>query len=277
MRAVDVTVAELPVARLRRAGCVFAEQEAAVLTAVAAGADRPGARLEELLQRREAGEPLEHLVGWVDFGPLRLHVGPGAFVPRQRSRALAQHAVAAARRTPVPVVVEACAGVAPIAAAVARALPHAVLHVTDVDAVPLEHAARNLPSTAGVHCGPLLGGLPQDLRGRVDVLAAVPPYVPDTALHLLPREAREHEPLRALLGGRDGLVHVRVLVGEALGWLRPGGRLLLELNPAQIAAAAQDARAAGWRVRDLPSRDGRTSVLAMAHPGRAAAAPPGPS
>ncbi|MCD6639747.1 MAG: hypothetical protein LT071_07530, partial [Nocardioides sp.] len=80
------------VERLRAAGCVYAEDEARVLAEAAGTAD-----LERLVQRRVAGEPLETVVGWVQFGPLRLSVGPGTFVPRQRSLLLAALATRAAR------------------------------------------------------------------------------------------------------------------------------------------------------------------------------------
>ncbi|MBN9612514.1 MAG: hypothetical protein J0H64_03455, partial [Actinobacteria bacterium] len=80
------------VIRLRAAGCVFAEDEAAVLRE-RAGQDAE--LLERLAERRIAGEPLEPLVGWVDFGALRLAVGPGVFVPRPETETVAQFAIGA--------------------------------------------------------------------------------------------------------------------------------------------------------------------------------------
>ena len=70
------------VARLRAAGCVWAEDEAALLEEEAAGSS---AEVERLVARRVAGEPLEAVLGWVDFLGRRLRVGPGVFVPRHRS------------------------------------------------------------------------------------------------------------------------------------------------------------------------------------------------
>src|SRR4051812_34349936 len=72
------------VRRLRAAGCVFAEDEARLLLA-AAGTP---AQLAELVGRRVAGEPLEHLLGWAEFCGLRIAVGPGVFVPRRRTELL---------------------------------------------------------------------------------------------------------------------------------------------------------------------------------------------
>ncbi|WP_353707674.1 methyltransferase [Cellulosimicrobium sp. ES-005] len=81
-------------ARLRAAGCVFAEEEAALL---AARAD-DDAHLDALVARRVAGEPLEHVLGYVDFHGLRVAVDPGVFVPRQRTALLVDEAVALGRR-----------------------------------------------------------------------------------------------------------------------------------------------------------------------------------
>ncbi|MCO7275525.1 methyltransferase [Cellulosimicrobium cellulans] len=81
-------------ARLRAAGCVFAEDEAALL---AARAD-DDAHLDALVARRVAGEPLEHVLGYVDFHGLRVAVDPGVFVPRQRTALLVDEAVALGRR-----------------------------------------------------------------------------------------------------------------------------------------------------------------------------------
>ncbi|MCD6638549.1 MAG: putative protein N(5)-glutamine methyltransferase, partial [Nocardioides sp.] len=214
-----------------------------------------------LVQRRVAGEPLETVVGCVQFGPLRLSVGPGTFVPRQRSLLLASLATRAARDHDAPVVVEAFCGVAPVAATVAGAVPTAELHVSDVDPIALGHARRNLPPSAAVHLGPGLSGLPPRLRERVDVLAAVAPYVPDGEAGLLPREAREHEPARALYGGSDGLDHVRSLVDAAADWLAPSGCLLVELGRSQADGASAHARRAGRTARVHAGEDGQTVVL----------------
>src|SRR3954464_12731348 len=81
------------VARLRAAGCVFAEDEARLLLAEAG----PPEALESRVARRVAGEPLEHVLGWAEFCGLRVAVAPGVFVPRRRTEFLVQEAVALAR------------------------------------------------------------------------------------------------------------------------------------------------------------------------------------
>src|SRR3978361_1278960 len=106
------------VARLRAAGCVFAEDEAVLLRAAAQGgggvrAARGG--------RRAGGEPLEQVVGWAEFCGLRIVVEPGVFVPRRRTGFLVRQAVPLAR--PGDVVVDLCCGSGALGAALAAAVP----------------------------------------------------------------------------------------------------------------------------------------------------------
>ena len=81
------------VARLRAAGCVFAEDEARLLISEA----RTPAELTAMVDRRAAGLPLEHVVGWAQFCGLRIAVDPGVFVPRRRTEFLVSEAVSLAR------------------------------------------------------------------------------------------------------------------------------------------------------------------------------------
>ncbi|EGD55996.1 N5-glutamine methyltransferase family protein [Gordonia neofelifaecis] len=245
------------IAQLRAAGCVFAEEEAAVLRRWAADPRQ----LAAWAVRRAAGEPLEHVVGRVEFAGLDLVVGPGAFVPRQRSALLAATAVdlLAARRSPV--FVEAFCGVAPIAAYVADRCRGAYVVATDADPVALAFAAENLSADA-VYRGAGLSGLPEPLRGRVDVIAAVPPYVPESAVELLPHEAVDHEPRAALVGGGDdGLLRAAELLQQARSWLLDGGAVVIEMNVAQTSAASEIARAGGLSPSVIEGGDGQTAVL----------------
>lgn len=228
------------VARLRAAGCVWAEDEAALLHEAATTPDE----LEGLVSRRVAGEPLETVLGWVDFLGRRLVVAPGAFVPRRRTELLARTALARTRAVAVsrgrPVVVEMCCGVAPVAASLEGT--RAEVHAADVSATALGCARSNAPSAA-LHLGDLYDALPTGLAGRVDVLAANAPYVPTDRVGDMPPEARDHEPLVALDGGADGVdVHRRLAAGAAR-WLAPGGVLVIETSPGQarLTTGAMDA------------------------------------
>jgi len=254
------------VARLRAAGCVFAEEEARLLYAAASGRE-----LDQLVRRRVAGEPLEHLLGRVEFAGLALSVGPAAFVPRQRTTLLARLAVSLARVAGRrPVVVELCCGVAPIAAVVLAALDSVEVIAADIDPVAVEYARRNLGPRGLALVGDLDAPLPPAVRGRVDVLAVNTPYVPTEAIGALPPEARDHEPRRALDGGADGLDVQRRLAEVAFALLAPGGHVLVETSEGQAATAARLFAAAGLAPRvEHDAGLGATVVLARrdARPG----------
>ena len=215
------------VAALRPAGCVFAEDEASLLISAAA----TPAELAALVDRRVAGLPLEHVVGWAEFCGLRIAVEPGVFVPRRRTEFLARQAAELIR--PGAVVVDLCCGSGAVAAVLAASADGIELHAADIDPAAVRCARRNLAATGHVYQGDLFAPLPGDLRGRIDVLVANVPYVPTGEVSLLPAEARDHEPRVALDGGRDGLDILRRVAATAPRWLAPGGRLLVESSARQ--------------------------------------------
>lgn len=252
------------VAGLRDAGCVFAEEEAAILIE-AAGGDADC--LERLVELRCEGAPLEPLVGWVEFAGLKLAVGSGTFVPRQRSQHLLDLVLAELRaRGPQDssTFVEAFAGVAPLASLVAQEVEDVRVVACEVDPVAASFALTNLGTRGQVVTGSVLAELEPTLLRAVDVIAAVPPYVPEDEVLMLPREARDYEPLAALSGGPDGLVWVRELITQAQAWLKPSGVLLAELSERQVAAAAEFGVARGWEYQVVePLEDSLCTVLSL--------------
>jgi release factor glutamine methyltransferase len=234
------------VSRLRAAGCVFAEDEAALLVAAAGGGPDPSAELERMVADRVAGLPLEVIVGWAEFCGLRVAVAPGVFVPRRRSELLAR--VAVALSGPSSVVLDLCCGSGALGAAVLAAVPDADVYAAEIDPVAVACARRNLAPDR-VFEGDLYDALPPRLRGRVHVLVCNAPYVPTDAIGLMPPEARLHEPAAALDGGPDGLaLQARVAAG-APEWLAPGGRLLIETSVRQAVGTAALVTDAGLLAR----------------------------
>lgn len=261
--------------RLRGAGCVFAEDEARILLDAAheqaAHASRPSPSsdvtdlLDALVARRIGGEPLEQVVGWVQFCDLRLHVAPGVFIPRQRTALLAERSIRAMEEAgPSARFLEAFCGVGPVATAVARSVPGAEIHLGDHDETALACARKNVGPRAHSHQLACLTGLPQALLpGGFGVISAVPPYVPDAAAEFLPREAIDHEAPTALFGGVDGLDMVRGLIRDSREWLAPGGTVLIELGREQRHAAAECARTWGYNASSTLGDDEQTTVLEL--------------
>jgi release factor glutamine methyltransferase len=250
------------VTQLRRAGCAFAEDEARLLIGQARDPDE----LAAMVERRLLGLPLEQVLGWAEFGGLRVMLEPGVFVPRRRTELLAELAVVvAAAATPAtngcPVVVELCCGSGAVSAVVLAALDRVELHSCDLDPVAVRCARGNLGERAHVSQGDLYAALPARLAGHVDVLVANAPHVPDAELALMPREARLHEPPAALAGGVDGLDVLRVVIAGAPGWLAAGGALLVECGAPQVIEVAGLMDGAGLRVEVVHSQERGATVL----------------
>ena len=269
------------VARLRAAGCVFAEDEAALLIVTAGSPEE----LDAMVERRAAGLPLEQVLGWAEFCGLRIAVDSGVFVPRRRTEFLVEQAVFLIRGDSIPpnppghlvrrdsispdppgtlarpgaIVVDLCCGAGAIGAALAAAVEHAEVHAVDLDPAAVRCARRNVPGY--VYQGDLYQPLPARLRGRVAILAANVPYVPTGEIAFLPPEARAHEPRVALDGGPDGLDVLRRVAAGAPDWLAPGGYLLIETSERQAPLAAAAFQASGLSPRVATSADLGATVL----------------
>ena len=224
------------VTRLRAAGCVFAEDEAALLLETA----RDDEELESMVSKRVAGLPLEHVVGWVEFAGTRYAIGPGVFVPRPRTEFLVREVAKLAPENAV--VLDLCCGSGAVGAALAAEIGAAELHASDDDRIAVDCARHNVEH---VYLGDLYDGLPASLTGRIDVLVVIAPYVPTDAIALLPHEARDFEPLSTLDGGADGLDVLRRVISGARQWLAPRGLLATEVSELQVPALVGLIEAAG--------------------------------
>ena len=249
------TVGAVPdiVETLRDAGCVFAEDEAALILSAA----RSDAEVDRMVAARCEGQPLEIVLGWAELGGIRFVVSPGVFVPRRRT----EYLVELARAMKPRVVLDLCCG----SGAVGAAIGAEELHAVDIDPVALALARRNVSGT--VYEGDLFEPLPASLRGRVDVLTFVAPYVPSDEIELLPREARLYEPRFTLDGGVDGLDIVRRVAAEAAEWLVPGGRVLTEVSEEQAPVVAQLFEAGGLAADVLRDEERYATVVLGRAPG----------
>jgi release factor glutamine methyltransferase len=242
------------VRRLTEAGCIAPVEEADQLCRAA----DDEATLEDLVRRRVEGEPLAWLTGGVTFCGLEIAIDPGVYVPRPQTEALARRA--ASQLPAGGVGVDLCTGSGAVAAAMSRAMPTARVVGTELDPTAVACARRNGVETFQ---GSLFEPLPGELRGTVDVVAGVLPYVPTDAIRLLPRDVRTFEPVRALDGGPDGTALLREAVRRTPDWLRPGGSLLLELGgeePAALAPFLGDAGFADIEVMSDEEGDPRAIV-----------------
>lgn len=215
------------VERLRGAGFLAPEAEAEEFL-------RSGVDVAVAVARREAGEPLAWVTGSTLFCGRRLVVHPGVYVPRPQTEHLARHA--AALLPSGGRALDLATGCGALAAVLG---PGAI--GVDLDPVAVRCARVNgVAAAVGELADP-------PVRPRsVDVVVAVAPYVPTDALRLLPSDVRDHEPVRALDGGADGLDLVRSVIAAAATVLAPGGHLLVEVGGEQHALLAPVLAAAGF-------------------------------
>lgn len=239
---------------LAAGGCVDPEAEA---TAIFEAAGEGAGVVDRLVARRLSGEPLAWIAGGVRFCGVRVRVDPGVFVPRPQTESLARRAVEMLPERGVAV--DLCTGSGAVAAAVRSRRPKATILATDLDPAAVACARSN-----GVDA--LLGDLdepiPLGVRGRVDVVTAVVPYVPAEELHLLPRDVLEHEPRLALDGGPGGTAVLVRAAGAAGRLLRPGGVVLLELGGKQAEEIGPVLAEHGMgETRVLRDQDGRDRAI----------------
>jgi release factor glutamine methyltransferase len=196
-------------------------------------------RYRDLVARRAAREPLAYIIGHREFFDLDFAVDPRVLIPRPETELLMEYALSLARQMRPPnggamEIADVGAGSGAIAVTLAVHLPWATVYALDGSAGALAVTDENAHwhgVADRVHC--LVGDLLEPLPQAVDLIAANLPYVTTAEWEELPPEIRDYEPRDALDGGADGLQCIRRLLGMAGSYLRPGGRILLEIGAAQ--------------------------------------------
>ena len=187
-----------------------------------------------MARRRSEGEPLQYILGNAHFRKIVLSVGPGVFIPRPETELLVDKALEVLPRGGT--VLDLGTGSGAIALSIASERPDARVFATEADPGAFPWAVRNrdqLGSGVEIFEGDLFENLPGELRGTVDVVVSNPPYVSTSRRDILPIDVRNHEPERALYGGRDGMLVTTRLAEDARSWLKPGGWLVLEMGTEQ--------------------------------------------
>lgn len=201
-------------------------------------------RYRDVVAARSRRVPLQHLIGTAAFGPVVLHVGPGVFIPRPETECIFAWAAAQpldARSS----VVDLCTGSGALAVALARHLPAARIIGIDDTETALEYARRNTEGTAVelVRADVTTPGLLPELDGRVDLVVANPPYVPDSVV--LEPEVAQHDPPHAVFGGPDGMTVIAAVVRLAGRWLRTGGLFAVEHDDTTSSQTVELANSTG--------------------------------
>jgi len=214
------------------------------------------AAFRQLIKRRQTGECTAYILGKKEFYCLEFLVNPSVLVPRPDTETLVDVALKimvngaeskAASKQP-PRVLDLCTGSGAIAIVLKHLIYELEVWATDISAEALETAKTNAsrllpPNSIRFFQDDLYDALPPD--SLFSLIVSNPPYVPTAELPSLPPEVRM-EPALALDGGDDGLSVIRKIISRAPEFLRPGGFLLLEADPRQMAAIAALYKEAGF-------------------------------
>lgn len=199
-------------------------------------ADAERTRFRELIQRRVAGWPVAYLVGTRDFYLLSFEVTPAVLVPRPETETLVLEALGYLKPLAAPAVLDLGTGSGCIAISIAHQKKDARVTAVDVSPDALAVAARNAIRHGVAERIEFLKGdlfAPLEPGSAFDLIVSNPPYIAPDEFPSLAPDVRDHEPRVALEGGSDGLAFYRRIAAGVGPYLKPGGRLLMEIGYTQ--------------------------------------------
>lgn len=211
--------------------------------------------IDSLAERRAQGEPLQYLIGYVEFFGLKIHVGRGVLIPRPETELLVEETMkvvgslqqAGSNRMNI---LDLCTGSGCITLALAKHFPQATVYGTDRSEAAMVYATQNAKENGIGNVQFKLGDLFEPVKGMVfDCIVSNPPYVRREEIRTLQREVKDYEPLEALDGGKDGLDFYRRILKDAPRYLKRGGAVLLEIGYDQAEG-----------VREIASRNGLANI-----------------
>ena len=226
-------------------------------------------RIDAFLDRRSKREPLQYILGYVDFLGIKIKVGKGVLIPRPETELLAEEAVKVIRSQKLNphappfakggngrvTILDLCTGSGCLALALAKEFPHAQIYGTDVSEVAIIYAKENAEINGIKNVTFLKGSLFEPLRElftvhhslfTFDLIVSNPPYIRRDDIRNLQQEIKDWEPVEALDGGDDGLNFYRSIIPESRHYLKESGCLMLELGLGQADAVRRIAENAGF-------------------------------
>lgn len=186
-------------------------------------------KMNECLQRRMQGEPVQYILKKSDFMGMRFYVDNRVLIPRQDTESLVEAVVIALQGRKNPRVLDLCTGSGCIGLSIATLTPGARVTLADVSSGALEVAKKNaheLNAEVTLRHGDLFDAVG---REKFDLIVSNPPYIPTAEVSQLQAEVR-YEPALALDGGLDGLDFYRRIIREAPAHLSENGSIYLEVG-----------------------------------------------
>ncbi|WP_036486294.1 peptide chain release factor N(5)-glutamine methyltransferase [Nitratireductor basaltis] len=220
--------------------------------------------LKAALSERVEGKPVYRIIGRREFYGLPFDLSPDTLEPRPDTEALVELALPIVRRAAAEQgkcrILDLGTGTGAIALALINAVPQAEAVATDISSGALETAQRNADMHGnGNRFFTCHSNWFEHVEGRFDLIVSNPPYIPTTDVERLDVEVREHDPLRALDGGADGLDPYRIIAEQAADHLGDNGRVAVEIGYTQKSDVENIFTNSGYvleqMARDLGKRD----------------------
>ena len=176
--------------------------------------------------------PIQYLCGITFWRDLKLKVSNKVLIPRSETELIVDIVFNLFRKSEKLFFAELGTGSGAISIALALAYPFSEGVATDIDQDALELATKNYinsskQSNLKFYCGNWWSPL-ESFKGKLDLAISNPPYIPQDTYDKLPKEVKNFEPKVALLGGEDGLKHIREIIQKAPLFLKERGWLILE-------------------------------------------------
>ena len=212
-------------------------------------------KIDEIAGRRIKREPLQYILGYVEFYGLKIKVGEGVLIPRPETELLVEEVVKAAESREQRAestdwkMLDFCTGSGCLALALAKNFPDAKIYGTDISAKAIKYAKENAELNGIGNAVFLKGSLYEPLKQLIsnmplkfDVIVSNPPYIKSNDIANLQPEIKNWEPKNALDGGEDGLRYYREIFSDARRYLMPGGVIFIEIGEGQAEDVSGIAR-----------------------------------
>jgi len=235
--------------------------------------------IHQMVTRRTEREPLQYIIGSIDFMGLKLEVGEGVLIPRPETELMAEYAIKTisnyklqiTNRDPLPVtrypslgILDLCTGSGCLALAMAKEFPEAEVTGCDSSEEALKVAVRNAEINKIENVKFIKGDLfkPVSSEDPFDMIISNPPYIKTIEIKSLQPEVRDWEPMKALDGGTDGLDYYRMIIPGSVNFLKNNGILMFEHGDGQSDDIAGMLNDAGFKaIETIKDYSGKERVI----------------